>query len=109
LGFIGGKMIWDAYKESKEEEVLVHYECLTIPVLFFQAIATSIDALAVGVSFAALSINIVVAVSIIGITTAICCVVALLLGRRFGVALGNKATVVGGLVLIAIGIKALLF
>ena len=80
---------------------------LTIPVLFFQAIATSIDALAVGVSFAALSLNIASAATLIGLTTALCCIVALILGRHFGMKLGNKATIIGGIVLIAIGIKAL--
>lgn len=106
LSFIGGKMLWDALHETNEhaEE---QQSCITIPVLFFQAVATSIDALAVGVSFAALSLNIGLASSIIGATTFICCIVALLIGKRFGMKLGSKATIAGGLVLIAIGIKAL--
>lgn len=106
LGFIGGKMLWDAFHES-DEETEEHQTCITVPALFFQAIATSIDALAVGVSFAALSIHIGIASSIIGLTTFICCFIALLIGKRFGMKLGSKATIIGGLVLIAIGIKAL--
>lgn len=106
LGFIGGKMLWDAYHEE-HEETSDEQAKLTIPILFFQAIATSIDALAVGVSVAALSLNIALVASMIGITTALCCVVALSLGKRFGMKLGNKATIIGGLVLIAIGVKAL--
>ena len=80
-----------------------------MPVLALQAIATSIDALAVGVSFAALSVNVVFSASIIAITTACACLVALVIGRRFGSVLGDRATIVGGIVLILIGLKALLF
>ena len=107
LGFIGAKMIWDAFHENDSEEV--SSQVLTLPVLILQAIATSIDALAVGVSFAALSVNIWMAVVLIAITTALSCGVALLIGRRFGNALGEKATIVGGVVLILIGIRALIF
>ena len=106
LAFIGGKMLWDAFHEEPEE-VFDKQAKLTIPVLFFRAIATSIDALAVGVSFAALSLNIASAATLIGLTTALCCIVALIIGRHFGMKLGNKATIIGGIVLIAIGIKAL--
>lgn len=107
LCFIGGKMIWDALHDG-EEELHEHQAQITVPILFFQAIATSIDALAVGVSFAALSIDICFAAIVIGLTTFVCCIVALLIGKRFGLKLGNKATIVGGVVLIVIGIKALL-
>lgn len=79
LGFIGGKMLWDAFHEEPEEVFDKHAK-LTIPVLFVQAIATSIDALAVGVSFAALSLNIASAATLIGLTTALCCIVALIIG-----------------------------
>lgn len=108
LGFIGGKMIWDAFHEDEDEET-PSKSTLTLPVLLFQAVATSIDALAVGVSFAALEVNMLLAVSLIGITTALTCTVALLIGKRFGHALGSKATIIGGIVLIAIGLKSLIF
>ncbi len=108
LGFIGGKMIWDAFHEDEEEEAPTK-NTLTLPVLLFQAVATSIDALAVGVSFAALEVNMLLAVSLIGITTALTCTVALLIGKRFGHALGSKATIVGGVVLVLIGLKSLIF
>lgn len=112
LGFIGGKMIWDAHKESKEAKSDSIDEekpaaKLTLGVLFFQASATSIDALAVGVSFAALSVNVIFAAITICLTTALCCTIALLVGRKFGEMLGSKATVIGGIVLIVIGIKEL--
>lgn len=84
-------------------------QVLPLSVLGLQAIATSIDTLAVGVSFAALSVNVVLAASLIALTTALMCCIALVLGRRFGSMLGERATILGGIVLIAIGIKALLF
>ena len=105
LGFIGGKMIWDAFHEEDDENHTITK--LTPLELLLQSIATSIDALAVGVSFAALSVDIMQAASIIAITTFACCVVALIIGRAFGKKLGRNATILGGLVLIAIGIKAL--
>lgn len=106
LGFIGGKMIWDAFHEEEGEEA--SGQTLTVPVLLLQAVATSIDALAVGVSFAALEVNVLTSSGIIGITTALTCAVALIIGKRFGNALGEKATIIGGVVLILIGLKSLL-
>ena len=106
LGFIGGKMIWDAFHEEEGEET--SGQTLTVPVLLLQAVATSIDALAVGVSFAALEVNVLTSSGIIGITTALTCAVALIIGKRFGNALGEKATIIGGVVLILIGLKSLL-
>lgn len=105
LAFVGGKMIWDAVRDDGDDEA--SGSKLTIPVLFFQAIATSIDALAVGVSFAMLSIDIGMAASIIGLTTFLCCIVALFIQKGVGRVLGDKAAIVGGLVLIAIGLKSL--
>lgn len=105
LGFLGAKMIWDSLHEDDEEQE--SNQTFTLPIVAFQAVATSIDALAVGVSFAALSVNIIEASSIIALTTALCCVVALLVGSRFGNLLGERASIVGGIILILIGIKAL--
>lgn len=107
LGFLGLKMIWDTLHEDEEDGP--NSQPLTLWIVFLQAIATSIDALAVGVSFAALSVNIVEASSIIALTTALCCVLALAIGSRFGNLLGNRASIVGGIILILIGIKSLLF
>ena len=81
---------------------------LTLAILVLQAIATAIDAFAVGVSLRAQVVNLPFAVCVIGLTTFVCCVVALLAGRRLGSLLGDRAEVAGGLVLIGIGIKALL-
>ena len=81
---------------------------LTVGILVLQAIATAIDAFAVGVSLRAQTVNLPLAVCVIGLTTFACCVVALVAGRRLGSLLGDKAEIAGGLVLIGIGIKALL-
>ena len=104
LGIIGISMIREAL--SGEEESC--NASLAIGDMLVLAVATSIDALAVGVSFAALEVNVLTSSGIIGITTALTCIVALIIGKRFGSALGEKATIIGGAVLILIGLKSLL-
>lgn len=103
LGFIGGKMIFDAIKKDEDSERGL---MLTIPVLLLQGVATSIDALAVGISFAALeNVNIVLSVTIIGITTFMLSLIAVVAGKKFGSLLNNKAQLIGGLILVGIGVK----
>lgn len=106
LGFIGGKMLWDAFK--KEDEVVPAAHKLTLKLLLVQAIATSIDALAVGVSFAAMNVNIFIAVSIIAALTFICSINAVLVGKKCGDFLNQKAEIFGGCILILIGLKIFL-
>lgn len=107
LGYIGGKMIYDGIKCEGE------CTCgkLTYKILTVQAFATAIDAFAVGVGFgvgeSSLLISIFSAVCLIGITTFFCTVIAMFLGRKFGDALGPKAEVFGGIILVLIGLKAL--
>ena len=72
------------------------------------AVATSIDALAVGVSFAFLRVDIVPAVSFIGIVTFVCCVAGVKIGNLFGSRYESKAEFFGGIVLIAMGLKILI-
>lgn len=79
---------------------------LTVATLLVQAIATAIDAFAVGVSLRAQAVAIAPAATIIALTTAACCVIALLIGRKLGEVLGDRAEVAGGVVLIIIGLKA---
>lgn len=105
LGFIGGKMLLDAVKEMREPESCPAGVEFTTKTMLLQALATSIDALAVGISFAALNANIFVMSSGIAVITFLCCFVGCLLGRRFGSLLGSRAQLVGGLILIGIGIK----
>lgn len=104
LLIIGANMI----REARSEEVEDDDGAIAIKELFLLAIATSIDALAVGVSFAFLDVNILVAITIIGCTT----FVISFLGYEFGAQLGQKfekhAGIVGGVVLILIGLKILI-
>lgn len=105
LFFIGIKMIYEAVKinpDKKEVDPLSNY------ILFLLAIATSIDALAVGVTFAFLKISIPVPVIIIGITTFLFCFFGVFIGNKFGHVFENKIEIAGGVILIAIGIKILI-
>lgn len=103
LGFIGGKMLYDAL--SKKQATINKIKRLTLGVLLIQGIATSIDALAVGVSFSAFQVNIVMSAGIIAITTFICSFAGVIIGKKFGSILNKKAEIAGGIILIAIGIK----
>ncbi|MGN0603639.1 MAG: manganese efflux pump MntP family protein [Oscillospiraceae bacterium] len=107
LGFIGGKMIVEAIKEwnaeDKQEE-----DKLDIKELFILAVATSIDALAVGITFAFLSVNIWSAISIIGVTTFVLSIIGVVIGNKFGSRYKSKAELVGGIILVLMGIKILL-
>ena len=92
---------------SKEREA-TESKILTMTVLIFQAIATSIDAFAVGVGFCAICVDILPAVSIIAIITAFMVAGAIVIGKKFGDLFENKAEFLGGVILIIIGIKGLL-
>ncbi len=113
LGLIGGNMIKEGVQalrgngDEEDEEVSEDANALSLKVILVQAVATSIDAFAVGVSLRAVSVAVAPAVSIIGVTTFVCCIVALVIGKRFGHLLGDRAQIVGGIVLVAIGIKAM--
>lgn len=101
LGYLGGKMLYDGFKKGEEEEV----KELTIKTLLVQGVATSIDAFAVGISFATLHVNIVLAVCSIGIITMVLSTLGVLIGKKFGDLLNNKATILGGLILVGMGLK----
>lgn len=109
LSFIGGKMIFDAAKEFNcPEDSLPGPKKLTSKTLFLQAIATSIDAFAVGVGFAVIKVDIVSAALSIGIITFINSIIGSHLGKKFGQVFKQKAEVFGGIILIGIGIKIFL-
>lgn len=112
LAFIGGKMLWEAFTEDEDEGEGEgegkDAEKIDLGEYLILAIATSIDALAVGISFAALSVDIMPAVSLIGITTFIFSVAGVAIGHTFGARYEKPATIVGGVVLIFIGLKILL-
>ena len=105
LAFIGGNMIKEAFSKEEDEEV---NDSFGVKTMFIMAIATSIDALAVGVTFAFLSVQIVPAVSFIGIITFLFSFVGVKLGNLFGAKYEKKAQLAGGIILILIGVKLLL-
>ena len=107
LAFIGGNMIRESMNDSDDDKK-ENLEKLDIKELFMLAIATSIDALAVGITFAFLQVNIIEAIGIIGITTFILSVLAVIIGNKFGNKYGKKAELFGGIVLVLIGVKILL-
>jgi putative Mn2+ efflux pump MntP len=103
LTLIGVNMIREAVSEE-EEEVDGSFGVRT---MFVMAIATSIDALAVGISMAFLDVNVWYSVAVIGVVTLLISAAGVYLGSAFGSKLGSKAGIVGGIILIAIGIKIL--
>jgi putative Mn2+ efflux pump MntP len=106
LGLVGGRMIWGGLpRNSREEEIR---NCLHFPTLLLLSIATSIDALAVGVSFAFLEISIWLPILLIGAITFFVCFFGVLVGNRLGPLLGKNLEIIGGIVLIAIGFKILI-
>ncbi len=108
LGFIGGKMLWEAFWGKGEGAACQIEEKLDIPELILLAVATSIDALAVGITFAFLGVDIVSSVVLIGVTTFVLALAGVAVGHRFGARFEKLAAVVGGIVLILIGTKILL-
>ena len=104
LAVIGGNMIKEAL--SKEEEKLD--PSVAFPDMLVLAVATSIDALAVGVTFAFLKVRIAAAVSFIGVTTFILSVAGVKVGTIFGMKYKSKAELAGGLILVFMGLKILI-
>lgn len=108
LAFVGGKMLWDAFHEDDEDEGVQTDEKLDLKELLMLAIATSIDALAVGITFAFLQVAIVPSITIIGLITFVISFAGVAVGHFFGARFEKPATIVGGVVLILIGVKILL-
>lgn len=104
LSFIGGNMI----KESLDKDTCDMDPDFSFKTMLVMAVATSIDALAVGVSFAFLKVNIWTAILIIGLTTAAFSGVGLKIGNVFGCRYKSKAELAGGVILILIGLKILI-
>ena len=109
LGFIGGKMMIEAIREWNEEETV---DVIDAPLdhknMLVLAVATSIDALAVGITFAFLDTPIIEAITIIGITTMIISIIGVVVGNFFGSRYKSKAEFIGGLILVLLGLKILL-
>lgn len=103
LGVIGINMIRESFSPEAQREK----KTLTLKVLLIQAVATSIDAFAVGVSFAAQGVRIFTSSLIIAVTTFLLSLAAIAIGKKTGKKLGSKAEIIGGIILIIIGVKAL--
>ncbi|CEN81397.1 membrane protein [[Clostridium] sordellii] len=116
LSFLGIKMIYESIKENKKDEVAMDLEInglsqntSTVDIktkdLLVLSVATSIDALAVGVSFAFLNISIIEVVTSIAIITFLVCFTGVLIGKKIGPILKNYAEIIGGIILIFIGLN----
>ena len=105
LAAIGGKMVFDGLHDLRSPKGQIVPRSVTLRILLVQAVATSIDALAIGISFAVMRVNILTAAGFIGVVTLFCCLVGAGIGSRFGRLLGHRAEIFGGIILIGIGLK----
>ncbi len=105
LALIGGLMIKESFsKEEEEADGSIAFKTMLV-----MAIATSIDAMAIGVSFGMLpDVNIVVAITLIGVITMGLCMVGVKIGNVFGAKYKSKAELAGGIILVLLGVKILL-
>ena len=109
LVYLGGKLIYDSSKSDEQDcSCTADTDQFGLKTLLVSAIATSIDALAVGITFAFLDVRILPAAAIIGFITFFVCILGVKLGNVFRGPLSAKAEVAGGVVLILIGLKILL-
>lgn len=104
LVYIGAEMLKEAFAKDSES----YNDKVDLKTMLVLAIATSIDALAIGITFAFLNVNLILSVSIIGITTFAISVIGVKIGNKFGDKYERKAETVGGLILILMGTKILL-
>lgn len=104
LSVIGIKMILESLKNDEEDK---NFNPLQIKILLMMSLATSIDALVVGISFAFIEYNWFVSGFIIGATTFIVSMLGILFGKKMGSRFGNKMEIVGGIILIFIGVRIL--
>jgi putative Mn2+ efflux pump MntP len=106
LAIVGGKMLWEAFSshEDKDKDT----DSVNVKELLILGVATSIDALAVGISFAFIpAIPITAAIVLIGVTTFVISFIGVVLGHRVGIRLGKPAEIAGGVILILIGLNIL--
>ena len=104
LVIIGLRMIWESQKPEENKS----FNPLNIWFIIYMSIATSIDALIVGLSFAFLKTNIYVSIIIIGIVTFIAAMLGILFGKKAGTQFGKKMEILGGIILIVIALKILI-
>jgi len=106
LGYIGIGMIKESFE--KQEDIIEKSEVFTFKILLAESIATAIDALSVGVALPDFSVNPYISCLIICLATLIICLFGHMLGKKIALILKNKALLLGGLILIAIGVKEVL-
>ena len=104
LAVLGAKMIKEGFENKKEEQK----DYFENKIMFFLAIATSIDALAAGVGFSVLKIPVFIPVSAIGIASFVFTIAGVVLGKKAGDMLGKRAEILGGIILIGIGVRLIL-
>ena len=105
LGAVGGKMIYEAFKIKSVEE---NFDPSNIIVLLALSVATSIDALAVGLTLSLITSSIAIAVTMIGLITFALSYLGVFIGKKFGHFFENKIEILGGLILIGLGVKILI-
>lgn len=109
LALVGGKMLWEAFHpDDADEDTSGDTDVLDLKVLLVLGVATSIDALAVGVSLSFVAVSIGWAVLLIGVVTALVSAAGVVIGHRVGIRWGRPAEIVGGVVLILIGVSIVL-
>lgn len=105
LAYIGGKMVWEALRGGEGPAAEANFKWRE---LLLMAVATSIDALAVGITFAFLKVKILSAAAVIGCTTFVLSLAGVVIGNRFGSRYQRRAELTGGVILVLIGGKILL-
>lgn len=105
LGGIGGHMVWEAWKELHDPESCGSKMELSVRLLFLQSLATSIDALVVGVGFAVMDVSLAAAASSIAVVTFFCSCMGVIMGKQCAGFLKNRAQIFGGALLILLGLK----
>ena len=104
LSLVGIKMIYESFKKEEKKK----FNPQDLKVILFLSLATTIDAFAIGVTFAFLNVKLLLASFIIGSVTYTASMLGILFGKNLGTRIGKKMEIVGGLILIALGIKILL-
>lgn len=104
LGYIGGKMLYEGIRDKYSEEIITTE--LTLGLLMMQGVATSIDALSVGFTISGyVFMEALCACVVIAVVTFVICMIGLLAGKKIGMKLAGRASILGGLILIGIGIE----
>jgi putative Mn2+ efflux pump MntP len=107
LGAVGGKMLWEAWKGDGDAAAASDDQLFALPVMLTLALATSIDALAVGFTLPLLGAPLLASMLTIGLVTAAMSAAGLFVGHRFGSSFGRRLDMAGGAVLILLGVKIL--